>query len=174
VVSVLNEYIGRIFVPRQVAEHQAIRSFLRYRYSPELATCSSRQFYQETFGAKNHFVLTIAIPIVNLASNVMVPVLSPNVRITPTPQDRSIQALSNRCTGIMHIVFIEILRSNNVDYAVPIQIASNDPLPSIFGIEKNDFPRLNDWYIFIQLADVFSVEIEEVISSCMAKGAWGK
>jgi hypothetical protein len=167
-VPVLDEHIGRILAASKIAEYQTVGGILGDRYSSKLSTSGPVNFDKKTFGAENNFFPAVTVPIVDLAGDIVVPVLSPNVRLAPAPQDRAIQILSDRRAGIVHVSLIEVLGTYNLYFAVVVHIACDNPLPTILRIESSDFPGPNNRHICIRLSNVFGIETGEIIALCTA------
>jgi len=67
----------------------------------------------------------------DLAGDIMMPFLSPDLRITPAPEHRAIEILGHGGGCVVYIADIVVLTSEELDLAVSIEIGGEDPLATV-------------------------------------------
>ena len=93
-VPSLDQHIRSAGFARQIGEDQAIGSTLgRKREAAFFPSCDAVQLQKRFVGAENHFVATVTVPIVDLASHIVVEFLAPDRCAAPAPEDAGVEAL---------------------------------------------------------------------------------
>jgi len=140
VVSVFHQGDIGMRASGQGTEDDAIRGVLLDWDAQPLSSAPAIQFNQRPFRCENHFVSTIAIQVLNLAGDIVMQFLAPDLGITPPPQDRTIQLLYRHGTGVMHVALIDVLRRQDLGRAISVQIPRNKPHPGIVLVERDRLP----------------------------------
>ncbi|RLE44671.1 hypothetical protein DRJ22_05645 [Candidatus Woesearchaeota archaeon] len=133
-VSVFDEDIRRTVAAGQIAEYEAIACIIGDFDSSALFAGTPVQLDDGAFRAEDDFILAVAVPVVDLACDVVVPVLSSGTGVAPPPEDRAVELLCNGCAGVMHIAFVHVFATDNFRLPVPVEVARDDPLPAVVAL----------------------------------------
>jgi hypothetical protein len=159
-VPVLHEDVGRPIAASEITEDKAIGRVVGYGEPPALGAGGAVQLNERAFRAKDDLVFAVAVPVVYLAGDVVVPILASDVRVPPAPQDGTVELLGDGGAGIVDIVIVDVFATEYFDGFVGVEVGGEDPLPAVFGVKPDNPPRLNHRDIVGGGVYVLDVEVE--------------
>lgn len=142
-ITGLDQDIGCARVADEIGEDDAISCVFWDLDTAFFDAGGAVQFDKKSLGAQDDLVMTVAIPIVNLACDVVVKFLSADARVTPSPEDSAIEALSDHGAGVVDVVIVHVACGHDFDCAVGIEVACHDPCARVIGVECYSSPRLD-------------------------------
>jgi len=159
-VPVLHEDVGRAIAAGEITEDKTIGRVVGNREPPALGAGGAVQLNDKAFRAKDDFVFAVAVPVVYLAGDVVVPILASDVRVPPAPQDGTIELLGDGGAGIVNVVIVDVFATEYFDGFVGVEVGGEDPLPTVFGVELHNPPRRNHRDIVGRGIHILDVELE--------------
>lgn len=143
-VTSLDQHIGQAGIARDVHEDQAIARILGQGQATFLASGRALQFKHEAVAGKHHFVLSVAVPVVNLAGHIVVKFLATDLRIAPAPEHAAVEPLRDNGAGVVNVILVHVARADDFHLTIAVEITRDDPRAAVFGIERDAPPGLDD------------------------------
>jgi hypothetical protein len=159
-VPVLHEDVGRPIAAGEITEDKTIGRVVGYGEPPALGAGGAVQLDEGAFRAKDDFVFAVAVPVVYLAGDVVMPILASDFWVPPAPQDGTIELLGDGGAGIVDVVIVDVFATEYLDAGVAVEVGGEDPLPTVFGVKPDNPPRLNHRDIVRGGVHILNVEVE--------------
>jgi len=142
-IAVLDENIGGAAPPREIGEDDTVSGVLGNRDAAPLGAGAAVQFHEGPLGGEDNFGAAVAVPVMDLAGDVVVPLLAADVGIAPAPQHTAVQALGDGGRGVVNVADVVVFAGDEVNLAVRVQIGTDHPLAPIVRIERDSLPWPN-------------------------------
>ena len=143
VVTVLDEDIGGPTPAREIGKRDAVGGVVGDSDAASLLTRPAIEFDDSALGGQDDFKFAVAVPVMNLARDIVMPFFSPDVGVAPSPKDRTVEFVGYGRGRVVYVADIVVYAGNEFDFAVRIEVGSDDPLTAVVGIEGDNLPRLN-------------------------------